>query len=174
MHEAWFVIFLISAVCSVAGAQTADELSMRLAPTSAYTIIFPDIVVIPRFDIDGQVCEMSIQRQTNNIEDRLDPSLPMGFAKEIVDIVVPTSERGKSLNGREWDGVIRSTGVITTIDYRYENISIHVVQTSEDATPRLSLQVRSCRFISPERPSQTVLLGNFRMKEIRTLPNRLR
>jgi hypothetical protein len=172
MHKGWFVLFLILAACSVARAQTADQLSLRFGPLTGYTLVSNYIIMIPKFDVDGQVCEVSIQRQIdtgNEVVPYIEPFL----IKKMVDDVVSAEDRGKSLNGQAWEGHAVSSGAITTIKYDFENVSISVVQTSKDSTSEpiailIKWNKRSCEVHYDEKNPRTPfnLLPGYKIKSV--------
>jgi hypothetical protein len=83
----------------------------------------PGNLMTPKYSADGQVCQMSIERQRRRRRGVMfDSFMSDKLVKEIVDELAPRSERCEPRLGREdVFGVVR-TGGMTTNMHGYENI----------------------------------------------------
>jgi hypothetical protein len=83
----------------------------------------PGNLMTPKYSADGQVCQMSIERQRRRRRGVMfDSFMSDKLVKEIVDELAPRSERcGPRLGREDVFGVVR-TGGMTTNMHGYENI----------------------------------------------------
>jgi hypothetical protein len=75
--------------------QTVTDVSAKYPVVTSYEVR-PGILMTPRYTTDGQVCQMSIERQRGTRSGvTLDSFMSDNLVKEIVDELAPLSERGK-------------------------------------------------------------------------------
>jgi hypothetical protein len=114
-------------VCSLllltlSGNPDRDQFS-KYKTVEAYEIR-PGILMMPSYAADGQVCEIGLERRRYSPEViRLDSDIPDKDLNEIIDELVPASERGprsKGLIGEE----VEIDGGGMTANSDYENVSV--------------------------------------------------
>ncbi len=135
MNKAVCLFVLVIGLALSSYAQSAADLKARYPVVTSYEVR-PGILATPRYTVDGQVCEMSIQREhfvrggvylISYMSDKL--------IREIVDELVPVSERGEPFDGHDWDGPVIGTGQAEDVIHDYRNVNITVHQSAFD--PRL-------------------------------------
>jgi len=116
------IVFFICGSLTATG-QTEDQLNARLKRLAAFEIR-PGIDVFPTFAADGDVCRMVIEKRQY-----LDPqnasfsiTIPTALANQMVDQLVPPSERGKPSKYLSSDSFI--SGGASFIKQDYENVSV--------------------------------------------------
>ena len=109
------------------GSQSATDLSTKYPVVTSYEIRL-GILMTPKYSADGQVCQMSIERQRSTKSGvMMDSFLSDKLVKEIVDELVPLSERGKpALGGSEDNATIVTVGGTTEFIHAYEKIRYSV------------------------------------------------
>ncbi len=119
----------LACVCALA-LQVTNSLNGRFAkfkPIEAYEVR-PEILMVPRYSDDGQVCEITIQRfHTLNGAASLSSTIPREQLIQIIDELVPRGDRGplSPVNlGREYISLYTSPTVTTYAEY--ENVSIYI------------------------------------------------
>ena len=155
MRSATLVLFLLVASTPLR-AQTAEDLGRRYPVVTSYKVIFPGIFMTPKYTADGQVCEMSVQKQ--NVTERRfqDSYIPNKQLKMLLDTLVPMSDRGKPLDGQD---LVLGTGTVVTSTTVYENVSITIAESINNPRPGPSAilikwRKRSCDEPHPLDPQQ--------------------
>jgi hypothetical protein len=110
-------------IAATALGQTSADLGAKYRRVTSFEVR-PGILMTPRYAVDGQVCEMVVERR-HKIETGINfgDLLSKELVKELVDELVPEAERGKNLTeilNTSVDG-----GFITT-EYTYENVLVRV------------------------------------------------
>src|ERR1017187_3618327 len=128
-------IFLCSLV--LAFAQTRDELQQRYESTeNGGYLVRPGVVMTVSFSKNNLAEEFRIQRQSsvkNGNSDFGSESMSVEMATEIVDEIIPVSERGKLI--RE---ITFSAGCSSTQTSQYELVSIsYALKCSASGTNRV-------------------------------------
>jgi hypothetical protein len=86
----------------------------------------PGILVLPRYSADGEVCEIGIQKELYSPEVvRTDHTLSRKEIDEILEELVPDSERGPKMPIGVGDLVVRGGGVIT-MSSDFENVTVQI------------------------------------------------
>jgi hypothetical protein len=115
-------ILLLALVVSALG-QTSADLSAKYPQIAAYKVR-PDVQMAAKFSVDGQVCEMTLEKRAET-----DSGIVLGasFSEEevrgLVDDLVPEGLRGRDLTKR-FSGSIE--GLSFTNEYTYENVLVRV------------------------------------------------
>jgi hypothetical protein len=118
----------------VAKAQSPKFLSYK--KVEAYQIR-PGILAMPRYSVNGEVCEIGLERRHYSPEKiYLEPALSREEIDQIADEVAPINERGsrtKLMLGR--DLIVEAGNSLTTIS-DYENISIETYSSVEPSSKK--------------------------------------
>lgn len=88
----------------------------------------PGVLMMPRYTGDGQVCQIELEkRHYSNETALLDSTLPHEEVLQIVDELVPLSERGpQTMNyGKEYMSAYSGNSVTTFADYKNVSIDIY-------------------------------------------------
>jgi hypothetical protein len=125
MNRVAFVFFLILSAVPPTSAQSVADLSAKYPVVQAFEVR-PGILMTARYDADGQVCEMVLERRhTTKTGIDLGVSLTQEEVIKLVEELVPEVDRGKKLKGfYKSDSSITVNGSIVETEYPYENISI--------------------------------------------------
>lgn len=94
------------------------------------------ILMMPRYTEDGQVCEITLEKHHySNGTANVGSTIPRETFIELVDELVPQSQRGQqTMNfGKEYMSAYGGNGVTTFAEY--ENVSVHIAGI---ASPRTS------------------------------------
>lgn len=114
------IAFLFLSV-SVSG-QTIDGLASKYGAPRNIFEIRPGVIMSTKFGSESEVCEMRIERSVGiDKAVRLDKTFPSYLAKEIVDEVVPQSDRGAK--GMSSSSSFSTRDVWSDTDY-FEHVSI--------------------------------------------------
>jgi hypothetical protein len=114
------LIPLIGLVIAGSQSQSSTELSTKYPVITSYEVR-PGILMTPKYSADGQVCQMSIERQRATRSGvMMDSFMSAELVKTIVDELVPHSERGPARGG---SAAIISTGVTTQSVHTYEKLA---------------------------------------------------
>jgi len=119
-----FLLNILTMFCSLAYAQTTGQLSARYRSFTAFEIR-PEIQARATFATSGEVCRIVIEKQRYRSSQKVDfdPVIPSVLANELVDELVPVSERGKRVSPfLSSDSFI--AGGTSFIKEDYENVSI--------------------------------------------------
>jgi hypothetical protein len=82
----------------------------------------PDILMLPRYSKDGQVCEIALQKRLYSSDGFYsDPTLKRAEINKIVDELVSPTERGEKVKGKD---MILQSGSGMSMNTEYENVSI--------------------------------------------------
>ena len=123
----------ILTVAVAAWGQTAADLAAKYPSVSAYEVR-PGILMTAKYAADGQICEMVLEprhyQSGNNVD--LETVLPAEQERQVLDELVPASERGEPKNRwskREpkdsWlDPASYMAGGVSYFKRSYENVSI--------------------------------------------------
>jgi hypothetical protein len=127
--------------------QTVDDLSAKYPVVTSYEVR-PGILMTPRYTADGQVCQMSIERQRATRSGvMLDSFMSDRLVEEIVDELAPLSERGKPAR----IGLELKTGAVTQTLNAYDDISYDVLDgPGRERAVVISWVHRTCKE-EPER-----------------------
>ena len=127
MNKALLFLSLGLVLALALRSQSVADLNAKYPVVTSYEVR-PGILMTPKYSADGQVCQMSIERQRGTRSGvMLDSFMSDKLVKEILDELAPRSERGKPRLGREGDAAIVTTGGMTTSGHAYENIDFEVV-----------------------------------------------
>lgn len=129
----WFGVSCLAFLlidCLSAVGQTEDQLATRFKRTPAFELR-PGIDVFPSFAADGSVCRMVVEKRQY-----LDPrnadfsiTIPNTVANQLVDDLVPPTERGKASKYLSSDSFVG--GGASFIKQDYENVSVGMYGTPE-------------------------------------------
>jgi len=117
--------------CSVGAAgQTEDQLGVRLKKVAVFEVR-PGIDVFPSFATDGRVCRMVVEKRQYIDSRNADFSItiPNTVANQLVDDLVPPTERGKASKYLSSDSFV--AGGASFIKQDYENVSVGMYGTPE-------------------------------------------
>jgi hypothetical protein len=117
------LVLLLFATLGVKG-QTENQLKTRLKTVTAFEIR-PAINVFPAFAKDGNVCRMVVEKRRFSDPADADPeaTIPNALANQLVDELVPASERGKALSPYLSSESFVAGGA-SFIKKDYENVSV--------------------------------------------------
>jgi len=114
------VLILLLGFAAPSRSQSDADLSSEYSVVKSFEVR-PGILMTPKYTADGQVWEMSFERQhAPKSGAQLDSIISDKSANDIVDQLVPPSVRGKGSNS----SAISTTGFGGTIIYDYENVSV--------------------------------------------------
>ena len=138
-------------------AQLERETLSRVNRVEAYEVL-PGIVALPRYTVDGQICEIGLEKLHHSAETiRLNPTLTSAEINKIADQLVPSSERGPQPKDPLEQGTGSFSGKVMERSEEYENISIRTyreivgsfgrggISTSDIATATIVWKHRPCR-----------------------------
>lgn len=98
----------------------------RYKVVEAYQIR-PGILMMPRYAVEGQVCEIGLEKLHYSPEMiRLDSDLSRQEISQILDELVPSPERGPKPIGRVEQGRTTVSGRGMIGDEEYQNVSIRI------------------------------------------------
>ena len=84
----------------------------------------PDILMMPRYSKDGQVCEIALQKRLYSSDGFFsDPTLQRAEINKLVDELVPLTDRGEKIKGKD---MINQSGRGLFMNTEYENVSIMI------------------------------------------------
>jgi hypothetical protein len=95
-------LFIIVSICITVNAQSREELHKRYgSPISETFAARPGVFVTTSFAESGEVCEMIIHAQplTESLDFPITKIMESRVVKEIIDDLVPMSQRGQPLGG---------------------------------------------------------------------------
>lgn len=141
---------LVAAMLLQVSANPAHERFARYKAVEAYEVR-PDILMMPRYSADGQVCEIALEKLHYSPDKiRLDASLSPKEISQVFDELVPADERGSKPKNVLEQGmdVIAGNGVVS--DEEYQNISIQsysnpAASTTGALTATLRWKNRKCQ-----------------------------
>jgi hypothetical protein len=146
MNRALLLLSLGLVLALTLRSQSLAELNAKYPVVTSYEVR-PGILMTPKYSTDGQVCQMSIERQRGTRSGVMfDSFMSDKLVKEIVDELAPRSERGEPRLGREdVFGVVR-TGGMTTNMHGYENIDFDVMDgPNRERVVVISWNNRKCK-----------------------------
>jgi hypothetical protein len=121
------LIFLILSI------HNAHDFQSRYTRVESYEIR-PDIVATPKYDENGSLCEIAIEKRhvQGEIVD-LGATIPRERLLEILDELAPPTERGKSTNiFSKFDyEIINGSFAVTVLDY--EKVSAKIFRVKSDS-----------------------------------------
>jgi hypothetical protein len=86
----------------------------------------PGILMMPRYTADGQICEIGLERRHYSPEMiRLDAEIPGETIDQVIDELVPASERGERSKDLLGGYLIDESGPGMTLTSSYQNVSIY-------------------------------------------------
>jgi hypothetical protein len=114
----------------VALAVASSEYDQRFAKYKAVNAYETGsgILVLPRYSSDGQLCEVTLEKQHYSGDTvELGSALPHDKIMEVVNLIAPASERGKSTMpfGAEYLSTYNGNGVTTFADYEAVSVQIY-------------------------------------------------
>lgn len=125
--------FCLLVIASASG-QTADDLASKYPVVSAYEVR-PGILMTAKYAADGQACEITLEKRHETPKKiDLGSTIPRDQIKQLIDELVPPSERGNPTK-RYLKGDSESTiggGVVDT-ESDYENVSIKIIGTTSSS-----------------------------------------
>src|SRR6266481_1086183 len=114
-------------------APTAQQRFQEYKKIEAYEVR-PGILMLPRYTVDNQVCEIGLERLHYSPQlIRLDSGLSRQEIDKILDELVPADERGKP--SKEAGGALVTQGghsLTTTMDFEYVSIQIYGATSSSN------------------------------------------
>ena len=114
MNKASLVLSLGLVLALALKSQSVADLNAKYPVVTSYEVR-PGILMTPKYSADGQVCQMSIERQRGTRSGvMLYSFMSDKLVKEIVDELAPRSERGEPRLGREDGAAIVTSGGMTT------------------------------------------------------------
>lgn len=125
------IIFFILPACVESRGQTSADLEHKYGPPAKYYKIKPDLMMTAKYDEDGQVCVMYVERRRVS-ETGFDLRLRLSKEEvsQLIEELVPAEER--RVKGKA-DGLSRITGMLAEQFYDYENVTVvHVSGVSGD------------------------------------------
>jgi len=121
---------LVLTLAAAALGQTSADLSAKYNHVTAYKVR-PDVLMTARFDTDGQVCEMTLEkRQMTDTGIVFRDTFSDTEVRSLMDDLVPENERGRNLT-RVLNGVVAGGSIVT--QYTYENVRVDVYGTTRPA-----------------------------------------
>jgi len=127
-------IFGLSSVIFLAfGTHSAQEFQSRYTRVESYQIR-PGVLGTPKYAANGILCEIFIEKrhiQGDTVE--LGPTIPHVLTLEMIDELVPPSERGKpimQLGGSDYIDTVQGRIEITFA--AYEKVSIQIFKATSD------------------------------------------
>jgi hypothetical protein len=122
------LILLLNCSRDAAG-QTQDQLASRFKKLVALEVR-PGILAFPTFSRDGNVCRLTIQkmRPFESRDSDSGPMIPSALVDQLVNEVVPPTERGKPSKYLSTESYI--SGGAAFIKQDYENVSVGIYGTS--------------------------------------------
>jgi hypothetical protein len=89
--------------------------------------IRPGFLMMPRYSVDGQVCEIGLEKLHYSPEKiRLDSDLSRQEISQIFDELVPSAERGPRPTSLLESGMTTFSGRSMISDEEYQNVSIRI------------------------------------------------
>jgi hypothetical protein len=99
--------------------------------------IRPGILMMPRYSVEGQVCEIGLEKLHYSPEKiRLDSDLSRQEISQIFDELVPSSERGPKPTSLLEQGMTTVSGRGMISDEEYQNVSIRIFGSFSPADGR--------------------------------------
>jgi len=147
MNKTTIVLVLILTFAVPSRSQSDADLTSKYSIVKSFEVR-PGILMTPKYAADGQVCEMSFERQhATRSRVQLDSIISDKLANDIVDQLVPPSVRGKASNS---SGMISTTGFGGTISYDYENVGVTFFIATDQPRPGtlavvIAWKNRTCR-----------------------------
>ena len=112
----------------------------------------PDILMLPRYSKNGQVCEIALQKRLYSPDGFFhDPTLKRTVINKVIDELVSPAERGAAIKGKD---MIIQSGNGMAMNMEYENVSIviyseasqHQEQTvARDIVATITWKHRTCQ-----------------------------
>jgi hypothetical protein len=157
MNKALLVLSIVLAFALASQPQSVADLNAKYPVVTSYEVR-PGILMTPRYTADGQVCQMSIERQRGTRSGvSLDSFMSDELVKEIVDELAPRSERGKTIpaGGSDDSAAVVVTGRMMQRMYGYENISFNVLDgPNRERVVVISWVHRNCKEEAEPLPLQ--------------------
>jgi hypothetical protein len=127
MNKALLFLSLGLVLALALRSQSLAELNAKYPVVTSYEVR-SGILMTPKYSAEGQVCQMSIERQRGTRSGIMfDSFISDKLVKQIVDELAPRSERGEPRFGREDVVGIVTTGGMTRNMHEYENIDFDVM-----------------------------------------------
>jgi hypothetical protein len=115
-----FGVFYVGLLMSISANSQSNRFS-HYKPVETYEVR-PGILMMPRYSKEGQVCEITLQKQLYTPDGFFsDSTLERAEINKIVDELVPPTERGKKIKGKD---MILQSGRGMAMNTEYENVSI--------------------------------------------------
>lgn len=116
-----FVFCLMTVV--VTYGQTSDELAAKYPVVAAYEVR-SGIIMTAQYAKDGQVCEVVFETRHYRTPEEIDlgSTIPPTITDQLIDEMVPASERGPAKN--RWSTGSRVTGSVLHVERDFENVLI--------------------------------------------------
>jgi hypothetical protein len=93
-------VIILLIMCTVVSAQSRDDLKKKYGQPVAETfLIRPGIIVTASHNSTGQITELLIAPQLTDLIKSRNKGLSHETLKEVIDELIPTSERGRPLLG---------------------------------------------------------------------------
>jgi hypothetical protein len=152
---------LIGFACAVMvlflfGKPQSDRFSKYRA-VEAYEIR-SGILMMPSYASDGQLCQIELEkRHYSNETAFLDPKLPHEVMMQIIDELVPPSERGpQTMNfGKEYMSAYSGNSVTTFAEYKNVSIDIYREASSAgDVVAMIRWKNQGCPLVETAKPSR--------------------
>jgi len=128
-----FVLSLVVLVAVFANGQTSYDLAAKY-PTVAAFEVRPGILMTAKYAADGQVCEMTLEKQHRKAAEEIDLSstIPSKLIDELTDELVPEAERGPATS-RWLDMDSSVAGGVSDTKRSFENVSIETVGSTSQS-----------------------------------------
>jgi hypothetical protein len=113
-------------------AKPRDDRFSKYKSVAAYEVL-QGILVLPRYASDGQICEAAIQANhySENVM-RFDSTMPRDTVDQIVNELVPDSEKGPLLEDKDLARLEIYAGHSVTSFMDYKNVSIDISRGDTD------------------------------------------
>lgn len=123
----WASLLLLTLV-PLSRGQSAADLAQKFRHHEVYEVE-PGVVMSAKYAPDGHVCEMHVeQTHFNNDVTDLRIGLELDKTDALLDLLVPSSERGEKIEDRS--GLTAISGTMTRTD-SYANIIVNVTSVIE-------------------------------------------
>jgi hypothetical protein len=117
---------VVAVMLLLATASPDREEFAKYKAVEAYEIR-PGILMIPRYSVDGQVCDIGLEKLHYSPEKiRLDSSLSRQEISQIFDELVPSAERGPKPTNLLEKGMTTFSGRGMISGEEYQNVSIRI------------------------------------------------
>jgi hypothetical protein len=114
------LVFGLLSGASVCG-QTVSDLSAKYPAVSAYEVR-PGVLMTAKYAVNGQVCEMLLQRHYSPNQPDADTTIPAKLERELIDELAPEAERGPTTS--TWLRNSFTAGGVSHIERDFVNVLV--------------------------------------------------